>query len=40
MMGEDVKAMPFDWVESITKEMAVVINCSLEPVALNYIAQN
>ena len=40
MLSEDVKAMPFDWVESITKEMAVVINCSLEPVALNYIAQN
>lgn len=31
--------MPVDWVESITKEMAVVINCSLEPVALAYIAQ-
>lgn len=40
MLAEDIKAMPFDWVESITKEMAVVINCSLEPVALNYISQN
>jgi len=30
MLDLDVKSMPFDWVESITKELAVCINCSLE----------
>jgi len=36
MLEHDVKTMPFDWVEAISRELAVCINTSLEPVALKY----
>jgi hypothetical protein len=36
----DVKQMPFDWVDSTTRELAVCINCGLESVALKYFSDN
>jgi hypothetical protein len=30
MLQADTTEKPFDWVESLTKELAVLINCSLE----------
>jgi hypothetical protein len=39
MLEADVKTMPFDWVDSITKELAVCINCSLEASALKFLSE-
>jgi len=35
MLKADSEQRPFDWVEQITKELAVLINCSLEEKATN-----
>jgi len=37
MLEIDVKGMPFDWIESISKELAVLINASLEEKAQQYL---
>lgn len=34
----DVKQMPFDWVDSTTRELAVCINCGMESVALKFFS--
>lgn len=39
MLETDVKTMPFDWIDSVVKEMAVCINCSLEPIAVKFFTE-
>lgn len=39
MLQSDVNSKPFDWVEGVTKELAVLINCSLEDKAVKFIAE-
>lgn len=39
MLQDDIKTQPFDWIDSVSKEMAVCINCSLEAVALKYFSE-
>jgi hypothetical protein len=39
MFGSDINELPFDWVDSVIKETAVVINCCLEQVALKFLAE-
>jgi hypothetical protein len=38
MLQADTKEKPFDWVESLTKELAVLINCSLEEKTIELLA--
>lgn len=39
MLKADVNEQSVDWVDSTIKGTAVVINCCLEPVALNFISE-
>lgn len=39
MLQSDVNSKPFDWVEGVTKELAVLINCSLEDKVVKFIAE-
>ena len=39
MLQSDVNSKPFDWVEGVTKELAVLINCSLEDKAVKFFAE-
>ena len=38
MLQADTAEKPFDWVESLTKELAVLINCSLEEKTIELLA--
>jgi hypothetical protein len=39
MLQTDTAEKPFDWVESLTKELAVLINCSLEDKTVELLAK-
>ena len=38
-LKDDVKAKDFDWIDIASKEMAILINCSLENIAGELLAK-
>lgn len=40
MLEVDSERLDYDWIDSITKELAVFINSCLDPNALKYVCEN